>query len=588
VVEIGRSASSGWLASEGGTFIMPHAEYPTSFIAALKGIVGTAHVLTAPRATEPYRTSLRSGGGKALAVVRPGSLVELWRVLQACVTANKVVIAQAANTGLTGGSTPAGDDYDREVVIINTLRMSRLLVIEDGHQVICFPGTTLHQLEQALKPYDREPHSVIGSSCVGASVIGGICNNSGGALVRRGPAYTQMALFARVDKEGCLHLVNHLGVELSRDDEQMLDQLERGNFGVTDIDHHPIRFASDHDYARRVREIDSDSPARFNADPERLFEASGSAGKVIVFAVRLDTFPRDLKTRVFYIGTQDPAELAALRRHILLRFETLPVAAEYLHRDAFDIAAVYGKDTFLMVRLLGTNWLPSLFKLKRSFDYLVSRLGLSSLGASDQWFQRLSYLFPNHLPAMMNAYRDRFEHHLMLKMSGGGIEEAAKYLKSIFPSASGDYFECAPEEGVKAFLHRYVAAGAAMRYRALHGREVEDILALDVALKRNDARWFETLPKDVLSQVRLALYYGHFLCHVFHQDYIVRKGGNVAALKDRLLRLLDERGAEYPAEHNVGHLYRAKPALTYFYRGLDPCNQFNPGLGQTSKFAHWK
>jgi len=50
----------------------------------------------------------------------------------------------------------------------------------------------------------------------------------------------------------------------------------------------------------------------------------------------------------------------------------------------------------------------------------------------------------------------------------------------------------------------------------------------------------------------------------------------------------DERGAEYPAEHNVGHLYDAKPELKAFYRGLDPCNQFNPGIGRTSKLQGWR
>ena len=51
--------------------------------------------------------------------------------------------------------------------------------------------------------------------------------------------------------------------------------------------------------------------------------------------------------------------------------------------------------------------------------------------------------------------------------------------------------------------------------------------------------------------------------------------------------LLDARGAEYPAEHNVGHLYRAKPALEHFYRRIDPRNQCNPGLGQTSRERYW-
>lgn len=41
---------------------------------------------------------------------------------------------------------------------------------------------------------------MIGSSCIGASVIGGVCNNSGGSLVKRGPAYTEMALYAQLGK----------------------------------------------------------------------------------------------------------------------------------------------------------------------------------------------------------------------------------------------------------------------------------------------------------------------------------------------------------------------------------------------------
>ena len=52
--------------------------------------------------------------------------------------------------------------------------------------------------------------------------------------------------------------------------------------------------------------------------------------------------------------------------------------------------------------------------------------------------------------------------------------------------------------------------------------------------------------------------------------------------------LLDARGAQYPAEHNVGHLYHAKPELKSFYRQLDPTNSFNVGIGQTSKKRDWE
>ena len=175
-----------------------------AFLNELARQVGHSHLLTDPAKTARYRKGFRSGQGDALAVVFPGSLLELWRVLKACVSADKIILMQAANTGLTEGSTPNGNDYDRDIVIISTLRLDKLHVLGKGEQVLAYPGTTLYSLEKALKPLGREPHSVIGSSCIGASVIGGICNNSGGSLVQRGPAYTEMSLFARINEDGKL------------------------------------------------------------------------------------------------------------------------------------------------------------------------------------------------------------------------------------------------------------------------------------------------------------------------------------------------------------------------------------------------
>jgi D-lactate dehydrogenase len=417
--------------------------------------------------------------------------------------------------------------------------------------------------------------------------MGGISNNSGGALIHRGPAYTQLALYAQIDQTGEIRLVNHLGVSLGNDPLTILERLDRGDFTDADVEHDPKRAASDHDYKLRVREIDADTPGRFNADPARLFEASGSAGKVMTFAVRLDTFRKEAQTGTFYIGTNDTAELTKIRRHILANFADPPVEGEYLHRVAFDIAEKYGKDTFLAIRILGTGWLPTLFAIKGRFDALASRFGFLPRDLSDKIMQMGSELFPRHLPKRMTDYRDRYEHHLILKMSGAEIAEARSFLQSIFPSANGDFFECTPVEAEKAFLHRFAAAGAAVRYRAIHREEVEDIVALDIALKRNELNWFESLPEEVSAPMIHKLYYGHFFCHVFHQDYIIKKGHSTAEIEHRMWALLDKRGAEYPAEHNVGHLYDAKPALIEHYRSLDPCNCFNPGVGRTSKYAHW-
>lgn len=557
-----------------------------AFITQLKNIVGNAQVLTGERSTERYRKGFRSGGGKALAVVFPTRLLQLWQILQACVAADKIVIMQAANTGLTEGSTPSGQDYDREIVIVSTLRLDHIQVLDNGKQVVGFPGSTLNKLERLLKPYGREPHSVIGSSCIGASVIGGICNNSGGALVKRGPAYTEMALYAKLNADGQLRLVNHLGINLGDTPEEILTRLEKGDYRPTDVEHGELR-ASDNEYASRVRDVDADTPSRFNADKRRLFEASGCAGKLAVFAVRLDTFAKEDKEQVFYIGTNDTAVLTELRRHMLSQFENLPVAGEYMHRDIFDIAEVYGKDTFMMIDKLGTDQMPRFFTLKGRVDATLNKLPLIPHNLTDNLMQKLSKLAPNHLPPRMKAYRQRFEHHLLLKMAGPGVAEAEQYLKSYFAQAEGDFFVCTPEEGKKAFLHRFAAAGAAVRYHAVHADQVEDILALDIALRRNDTEWFETLPPEIDNQLVHKLYYGHFMCHVFHQDYVVKKGADSHALKEQMLAILNQRGAEYPAEHNVGHLYHAKPDLQAFYQDADPTNSFNPGIGKTSKQKHW-
>ena len=152
-----------------------------TLIKDLKTIVGSAYVLVNDIHKSPYCEGYRFGKGHAIAVVRPKNLVQLWQSLKACVKHQACIIMQAANTGLTGGSTPDGDHYDRSIFVINTMRIDDIHVLNQGKQIIGFAGSTLFQLEKKLSRYGREPHSVIGSSCIGASIVGGVCNNSGGA-----------------------------------------------------------------------------------------------------------------------------------------------------------------------------------------------------------------------------------------------------------------------------------------------------------------------------------------------------------------------------------------------------------------------
>jgi len=549
----------------------------------LTKILGAANIQADPAKNEHYRMGWRSGGGSALAVLFPQTLLEIWQCLEVCVEGNCIIIMQAAKTGLTEGSTPSGDDYDRPVVVINTLAINKLYLINDNEQIISLPGTTLHQLQNELKAVNRAPHSVIGSSTLGASIVGGVSNNSGGALVKRGPAYTELSLFAQINEHGQLVLVNHLEVDLGDTPEEILTNLQNGYFDKSQLSQ-SNKLASDKEYVARIQDVNADTPSRFNADKRRLYEASGCAGKLAVFAVRLDTYPTATKEQTFYVGSNSVYELALLRRQILLSFKNVPEVGEYMHRDIFDVSAKYGKDTFLSIKHLGTNALPKLFSIKGSIDAKLSKWSWVPNHFTDKVMQMIAQILPQHLPKRMLEYRNQYEHHLIIKMSDEGIYEAQSFLESFFAdSETGSYFTCTQAESDSAFLHRFAAAGAAIRYEVMHEETAGEILALDIAIPRNTLDWLENLPESITQHLEKKLYYGHFFCYVFHQDYILKKGSDTKQVKKMMLELLNKRGAKYPAEHNVGHLYEAEPDLQQFYERLDPTNTFNPGIGQMPK-----
>ena len=556
-------------------------------IQELIDVIGSKYVITASWKKTPYSNGWRYGNGEALAVVRPGSLIELWKTLKVCLKADVIVIMQAANTGLTGGSTPNSNDYDRPIVIVNTLRIDDIHLINEGKQIIGFSGSTLYDLEKKLEPINREPHSIIGSTSIGASIIGGVCNNSGGSLVQRGPAFTELALYAKVNTDGKLELINELEINLGSSPEEILNNLQNKNYDKLDVIN-SNKLASDNKYSEIVRQVKSTIPARYNADERLLYNVSGCAGKLAVFAVRLDTYPKPKKNQVFYVGSNNPNDFWKIRRDILKTFKTLPTLGDYVHRDCYDAAKKYSKDTFLVIEKLGTNFLPTLFELKRKIDIITSKFKFFPDHFSDRLMQFLSNFWPNHLPKNMEEFRDLYEHHWIIEMSDDGINEAKEYFNNFFKDKKGDYFLCNEKEGKKAMLHRYVSASAIGRYHNINKSKHGEMLSLDIAFPRNEKNWFEKLSPKIDELLEMKLYYGHLFCHVQHLNYIVKKGVDGEAIKEKLLNTYKERGAEYPAEHNVGHEYSANPTLLKFYKKLDPTNFFNPGIGKTSKLKNWK
>ncbi len=248
-----------------------------------------------------------------------------------------------------------------------------------------------------------------------------------------------MSLFARIDEQGKLQLVNHLGIELGQSPEAILSKLDDDR--ITDADvHHDQRHGYDHDYVTRVRDIEADSPARYNADPDRLFESSGCAGKLAVFAVRPRIPSRRNPTSRCSISA--PTKPKCLRRSAVTssaNFTHLPIAGEYMHRDIYDIAEQYSKDTFLMIDKLGTDKMPFFFTLKGRTDALLEKSPLFKPHFVDRSLQKITRLFPSHLPPRMKEWRNKYEHHLLLKMSGDGIAEAQSWLNDYFATAEGAF-----------------------------------------------------------------------------------------------------------------------------------------------------
>ena len=134
-----------------------------------------------------------------------------------------------------------------------------------------------------------------------------------------------------------------------------------------------------------IKDVNANSPARYNADKKRLYEASGCAGKLAVFAVRLDTFEKEKNEITFYLSTNSPNDLSIFRRKVLQEVKELPIYAEYIHRDAYNISKKYGKDAFLLIYLLGSHAMP-FFTASRILACAAMALdplfGLSNWGSS--------------------------------------------------------------------------------------------------------------------------------------------------------------------------------------------------------------
>ena len=196
----------------------------------------------------------------------------------------------------------------------------------------------------------------------------------------------------------------------------------------------------------------------------------------------------------------------------------------------------------------------------------------------------ISIFIPDHLTPVLRDYRNRFEHFLIIVAPDDVINETKIMLDSFSKELdSYDYKECSDEESECILLNRYVAGMAPKRSQIVNSKNSEELLPLDIALPRNCEFWHEIISDDILSSSFESFQMAHFMCMVFHWDFLLKKNIDANKLKEKILKKLDLIGAKYPAEHNVGHFYKADEDLAYFYKSLDPTNSFNAGIGKLSK-----
>ena len=154
----------------------------TDFVASLRQIVGDSHVLTDGDLTAYEQDWRRRNHGKALAVVRPATTVEVAAIVKACAANGTAIIPQGGNTGLVVGSTP---DTSGTQVVLNMCRMNAVRALDKDNLTITVEAGCILQTiqERCEKEGFLFPLSL---AAEGSCTIGGnLGTNAGGTQVVR-------------------------------------------------------------------------------------------------------------------------------------------------------------------------------------------------------------------------------------------------------------------------------------------------------------------------------------------------------------------------------------------------------------------
>ncbi|CAE7655006.1 dld [Symbiodinium pilosum] len=524
------------------------------------------------------------GKGRAIAVVKPGTLDEALRVLKACVAADTAIIPQGAKTGLTGGSVPRGSGCDRPSVVINMRRLEKILPIGAGQQVLCFAGAGIFSLQEALKPLKRDSHSVLGSIFLNPSVAAGIAFGSGGTQVHKGPAYTDRALFCRITEGGEVELVNTLGLKTPTGQEIIPFLDGATELSASDADPACQRAASWPNYPEHVTSCDG-KVSRYCSDLAGE-DCNRSEGKVLILATIHDTFPLPRENKFVWISCKDFATANLLKRKVALSSpDCLPKQFEYLGRAQFDCCDRGGRVLIKLIELLGMMNLSGLWNFKLKFEALPIPF-VNVLADKVLWY--LNPVFPESLPKQLMQQGRDYNHHLIMEMTefgGGELKRLEALLESVLadlPEGQAKSYVCKDAfESSRVMLFRFAVQPSIRTMAVGTGRQG---LIIDYAMPKNFDRILE-LPEDWGIEMRCLC--SHFGCNVFHESLVLRNDVDAEAMKKKIKKFIESSGGKLPAEHGHGTEYAAPEDTQQRWRRIDPRNCMNPGVGQTSCLRHY-
>ena len=148
-------------------------------LAAIREVVGEAHVLTEPDMTAGYVSDWTGRWtGSTSGVVRPGSVAEVQEVVRICHGARVAVVPQGGNTGLVGGSVPHHGE-----IVLSLRRLDWLGPVDSASlSVTVGAGVTIGTVQAHARRAGLR-YGVDLASRDSATIGGTIATNAGGTHV---------------------------------------------------------------------------------------------------------------------------------------------------------------------------------------------------------------------------------------------------------------------------------------------------------------------------------------------------------------------------------------------------------------------